>query len=136
MTALAGCASSPSAPLAAPSQASVAGKRDLWQSLVKGATADQVRAALGNPVEVRPMQQVPGHGEIWIYRRTKVATDMVVTRMENISSIDPFTGQQKTIANPVYSQVTRTIEEELQLLMFDGGLVNWKRGVRGNQDYH
>ena len=41
------------------SLATPTGTPDPWQSLAEGMTADQVRAALGQPINVRPMQ-TPG----------------------------------------------------------------------------
>jgi hypothetical protein len=88
-------------------------------------TADQVRVALGPPIDVRPMQS-PG-AEIWVYRRmTARDVGMVPLKMEDIPYVDPATGQQRTIQEPVYSQEVRTVEEELQLLLYEGKLVSWK----------
>lgn len=113
---LAGCSTAPSA---------ATGKPDPWRALAKDMTADQVRAALGEPIQVRPMQS-PG-AEIWVYRRT-AARDvrMVPLKMQDIPYVDPLTGQQRTIQEPVYSQEVRTVEEELNLLLYQGKLVSWK----------
>lgn len=51
---------------------------------------------------------------------------MVPIKMEDILYFDPLTGQQRTIQEPVYSQEVRTVEEELQLLLYEGKLVSWK----------
>ena len=113
---LAACSSAPSAAPAKP---------DPWRSLAKDMTADQVRVALGPPIDVRPMQY-PG-AEIWVYRRmTARDVGMVPLKMEDIPYVDPATGQQRTIQEPVYSQEVRTVEEELQLLLYGGKLVSWK----------
>ena len=78
----------------------------------------------------------PG-AEVWIYRRTAaVDVGMVPTKMEDVPSFDPMTGQQRTMQMPVYSQETRTVEEELQLLLYEGKLVSWKRGFRDERSYH
>lgn len=75
--------------------------------------------------------------EVWIYRRTvAMDIDMVVTGVEQIPTIDPMSGQQRMVANPVYSQETRTKEEELRLLLVEGRLVTWKRAFRTERDYH
>jgi hypothetical protein len=132
---LTGCTSAPSAPTAGQHQAAQPVQQDPWQFLAKGTTAEQVRAALGTPVEVRPMQ-APG-AEVWIYRRT-AAMDigLVPARMEEIPIFDPTSGQPRMVPNPVYSQETRTVEEELQLLLFEGRLVTWKRAFRTERSYH
>ena len=132
---LAGCSSVPSAPTTAQKRAAQPARPDPWLSLAKGTTAEQVRADLGTPVEVRPLRS-PG-AEVWIYRRTAaVDVNLVPTKTEDVPYFDPITGQQRTIQNPVYSQETRTVEEELQLLLYEGKLVNWKRGFRDERSYY
>ena len=119
---------------ASSSGAAPTGTPDPWQSLAKDMTADQVRAALGQPIEVRPMQS-PG-AEIWVYRRmTAENVGMVPMKTEDIPYVDPFTGQQRTIQEPVYSQEVRMIEEELQLLLYEGKLASWKSRFLGARTY-
>ena len=122
---LAACSSTPSAATARSDRAPAAGEPEAWRSLAKDMTADQVRAALGQPFAVRPMQS-PG-AEIWVYRRmTARDVGMVPLKMEDIPYVDPFTGQQRMIQEPVYYQEVRTVEEELNLLLYQGKLVSWK----------
>jgi hypothetical protein len=121
---LTGCSSVPSAQEAA--------KEDPWLVLAKDMTAEQVRAALGPPIEVRPMKT--SGGEIWIYRQTRVTgVGLYPVKTQDIPSVNPRTGEEQTIPNPVYNQETRSVEEELQLLMFDGKLVTWNRSVLKEQ---
>lgn len=131
---LAACSSAPSAATAGSGRTPAAGEPEAWKSLAKDMTADQVRAALGQPVEVRPMQQAGA--EVWVYRRmTARDVGMVPTKMEDIPYFDPFTGEQRTIQEPVYSQEVRTVEEELHLLLYEGKLVNWKSRFLGARTY-
>ena len=77
----------------------------------------------------------PG-AEVWIYRRTAVVgVDLVPTGTEDVPYVDPLSGQTRMIQNPVYNQETRTVEEELQLLLYEGRLVSWKRGFREKRSY-
>lgn len=123
---LAGCANMPSTPAA---------EQDPWQALAKGMTADQVRAAFGQPINVRPMQ-TPG-AEIWVYRRmTAREVGLVALKTEDIPFNDPFSGQQRTIQEPVYSQEERTVEEELQLLLYEGKLMSWKSRFLNTRTYY
>jgi hypothetical protein len=122
---LAGCANMPSTPAAEQDRKAQPSQQDSWQSLAQGMTADQVRAALGQPINVRPMQ-TPG-GEIWVYRRmTAREMGLVPLKTEEIPYVDPFTGEQRMIQEPVYSQEVHTVEEELQLLLYEGKLMSWK----------
>jgi hypothetical protein len=122
---LAGCANMPSTPAAEQDRKAPPAQQDPWQSLAEGMTADQVRAALGQPINVRPMQT--SGAEIWVYRRiTAREVGLVSLKTEDIPYNDPFSGQQRTIQEPVYSQEERTVEEELQLLLYEGKLMSWK----------
>ena len=109
---------------------------DPWNGLTVNMTAEQVRALLGQPVVVRPMNSAQGSAEVWIYRRAvSGGVDLVATGTQEIPATNPLTGQQTTVLEPVYSQESRTVEQELQLLMYDGKLVSWKRADRTKRDY-
>ena len=60
---------------------------------------------------------------------------LVPLKTEDIPYVDPFSGQQRTIQEPVYSQKVRTVEEELQLLLYEGKLVSWKSRFLGARTY-
>ena len=99
-------------------------------------TAEQVRALLGQPAVVRPMASPQGSAEVWIYRRAiSAGVNLVATQTQEIPATNPLTGQQTTMPEPVYSQESRTVEQELQLLMYDGKLVRWKRADHTKRDY-
>ncbi len=99
-------------------------------------TADQVRTLLGQPAAVRPMVSSQGPAEIWTYRRTvSKEVDVIAARTQDMPVMNPLTGIQGTMPAPVYDQESRTVEEELQLLVFDGKLVSWKNGYRTNRSY-
>jgi hypothetical protein len=113
---LAGCASAPSQPK----------RQDPWLSLFKGMTVDQLRTTLGAPDEVRPMRATVQAGDVWTYQRTRTDVNLVAGRVENVPYIDPATGIERTVENPVYSQESRAVHEELRLLVFDGKLLEWR----------
>jgi hypothetical protein len=123
---LAGCATAPPA----------AEGPDPWRSLVANMTADQVRASLGTPAQIRPLQTSQGAAEVWIYRRTvSVEVGLAPTSTEEVPYYDPFTKSERTVMNQTYSQESRAVTEELQLLMYDGKLVSSKRGYRTERSY-
>lgn len=131
---LGGCSSVPSAPAAGPGGGTRTAKADPWLSLTKDMTADQVRADLGPPAEVRPMES-PG-AEIWVYRRNVVTgVDMVPTRTQDVPSVNPVTGEMRTVQEPVYSRETRTSEQVLYLLLFQGRLTSWRINSQAKRDY-
>jgi hypothetical protein len=109
---------------------------DPWNGLTVNMTAEQVRALLGQPAVVRPRVSPQGPAEVWIYRRAvSEGVDLVATGTQEIPATNPLTGQQTTVLEPVYSQESRTVEKELQLLLFDGRLVTWKRADRTKREY-
>jgi hypothetical protein len=123
---LAGCATAPSRTEGP----------DPWRSLAANMTADQVRTLLGQPAAVRPMVSSQGPAEIWTYRRTvSKEVDLVAARTQEMPVMNPLTGQQGTMPVAEYSQESRTVTEELQLLLFDGKLVSWKCGYRTDRSY-
>jgi len=129
-----GCATATPAPGAGTAAAAATAPKDPWLALARDLTAEQVRAALGEPREMRPMQT--SGGEIWVYRRTTAAgVDLVQTSTEEIPYYDPIRGEMRTRPSPVYSQQTRLVEQELNLLMFQGRLVSWKVQVRQGQRF-
>jgi hypothetical protein len=120
---LAACSNAPSAATAGLGRAPPAGAPDAWKSLAKDMTADQVRTAFGQPVEVRPMRQAGA--EVWVYRRIAALDASVVPdRIEESAYFDTLTGQVQMTQNPVYTQEFHTVEEELQLLFFNGKLLS------------
>lgn len=109
---------------------------DPWRTLTKGMTATQVRAALGKPDEVRPMASTNYTAEVWTYRRTIVVdVGYVPMQTQDLPATNPMTGQPITVQNPVYTQETKKVAEELQLLLVDGQLVSLKRGFHGERSY-
>jgi len=131
---LAGCASGPAAPATGSGGTTQSGKPDPWLSLTKDMTAAEVRTALGEPAEVRKMES-PG-GEIWVYQR-KVVTgvDMVPTRTQDIPYVNPLTGEMSTVQEPVFSRETRTSEQVLYLLLFQGRLTSWRINSQAKRGY-
>ena len=77
----------------------------------------------------------PG-GEIWVYQR-KIVTgvDMVPTRTQDVPYVDPITGQMRTVQEPVYSRETRTSEQVLYLLLFQGRLTSLRINSQAKRDY-
>jgi len=100
--------------------------KDPARFLHKGMTADQVRAVLNEPDEVRPVPSSNGRAEAWLYRtRIPKGSDLVPGKTESRPYFDPFTGMTRDIQEPVYTHETVTQLEQLNLLMFGGRLEHW-----------
>jgi hypothetical protein len=134
---LPGCASAPSDQEADPKAAqgpAPGGERSLAANLRKGMTQEQVREMLGNPAQIRPVRGAEGTSERWVYeRRVSQVVDQQATGSQDVPYIDPFTGEMRMIQEPTYSQVTKTITEELHLLWRNGGLESWTTLHRSKQ---
>ncbi len=75
-------------------------------------------------------------GEIWVYRRTAPAgVDLVQTSTQDVPVVDPVSGEMRSRSEPVYSQEARQVEQELNLLMYDGKLMSWKARIRQGRKY-
>lgn len=97
---------------------------------------EEVRALLGEPAQIRPLQSPAGNAERWIYRRPREqAVNLQQTSTQAVPYVDPITGEMRTISEPVYSQVTTTVIEETHLLWIKGELEMWQTVHRGDHDY-
>ncbi len=130
-----GCAAGPAASNPSPGSATETRSSDPWLSLQKGETTEHLRATLGAPAETRPMKSQEGPAEIWTYRRSRTVVNQVAASTEDMPYVDPFSGEMRTIQRPVYTNETRTVDEELQVLVFDGKVVTWKRASQTSRTY-
>jgi hypothetical protein len=128
---LGGCATS-----ATPDATREREAQTLASVLQKGMTPEEVRALLGEPVQVRPVQSPAGKAERWVYRRRGgQVVNLQQTSTQDVPFVDPITGETRTMAEPVYSHVTTTVIEETHLLWVNGRLETWETLRRGEHDY-
>lgn len=107
------------------------------QSLEKGMTAEQVRSVLGEPQKIGPMESPSGQAEVWTYRTSYVGRlRQVQTGSTTYSRPNPITGVEETVSEPVYSTEQEFVEETIELLIFDGKLIEWKKRRAADRDYH
>ena len=52
---------------------------------------------------------------------------MIAAKTESVPYYDPFTGETRDILQPVYTPQTVTVEEHLNLLIYDGTVQKWVR---------
>jgi hypothetical protein len=94
-------------------------------SLQRGMTREEVKAVMGDPVEIKPMKVSVGTAEIWTYHRSargevqQVQVGLKSTPITTTSSSGQ-TSVLQTVDEPIFKQQTSIIEETISLLMFDG----------------
>ncbi len=100
-------------------------------------TVAQVRERIGEPQRIKKVDHEAGlASEIWYYEttvQTGVHEEPLTTR--DVPYIDPKTGIEKIIKEPVYSLVTDYVTETTALVMVDGHLTGSKRYRSRSQHY-
>jgi hypothetical protein len=100
-------------------------------------TPAEVRAVWGEPAEVTPVASPDGSSERWLYRQPpRNVVEQKVTGTREVQYVDPITGAERMIPEPVYSNVTTTIVEEIHLLWFNGKLIKWTRQRHENRSFN
>jgi hypothetical protein len=93
-----------------------------------GMTTEAVRARIGRPHQVKPAGSADVNAELWIYRRQLAPTStQEVTSYRELPFVNPLTGVQGHMMEPVYSTVTYQVTEVTYLLMVEGRLTEWRR---------
>lgn len=115
-------------------------RRDEWAGKVPqlkaGLSREIVRGLFGEPAETRPSGATPTQATVWIYRQRRlINSTQKITGTENRLYVDPITGQERTVPEPVYTQVNDYADEELRLTWIDNQLLSWKRTRRGESDF-
>jgi hypothetical protein len=100
---------------------------DAFAALQKQMTAAQVRALVGEPVQIKPYKPGDPLGEIWVYQR-KVGTHdrQVQIGSREVPATNPLTGQTIMINEPIYEAQVVTDLEIIELLMVESRLAEWK----------
>jgi len=141
---LAGCASTPSSsPVAGDHSAANSTKTapgEPESSLQKGMTAEAVKAIMGEPSEIKPMKSAAGLAEIWIYhRKTQGSVQQIMIGVDahpiSATSSNGSMGFAQTTAAPILRQQAEIIEETVNLLIFDGKLVEHTRSVQKHLEF-
>ncbi|PTY03702.1 hypothetical protein DB347_20945 [Opitutaceae bacterium EW11] len=103
----------------------------------RGMTAEQLREKNGAPESVKPMEAPSGKAEIWTYNRPAGSiVKQVVTRIEEVPYTDPLTGVSRMVKQPVYGQEQHVISEEIQVLLFEGIVVEAKTLLTERTSFH
>lgn len=100
-----------------------------FQALHKGQSAAEIRAAIGDPAEIKPFVSTDTglSAEVWIYRRNVRGEErQVPITTRPVPAVNPITGLPFTVNEPVYETQAATFVETVELLMADGQLVQRK----------
>lgn len=124
-----GCLTPPaSSERAAPVQPATAGLPGKFQRLQRGLTAQQVIELCGSPDKREPFPtELTTRAEKWTYEET-LATEQrqVPVSTREVPYVDPITGVQRMLQEPVYELQSIQLVETVELLMLEGQLLNWK----------
>jgi hypothetical protein len=97
-------------------------------ALEKGMTAAQVRSLWGEPAEIKPFKTQDSDTEVWVYRRLAGRrVQQIQTGVREIPAVSPRTGQDTTVKEPIYESETLAITDTVELLLYRGLLIEWKR---------
>jgi len=141
----AGCSTTPAAKPSGDTNASVQARSAPTKSqhekaineLKKDMTAAEVRTAWGEPDKITPMESPEGQAEVWRYVKTYGGgVRQVQTSQTSYERQNPITGAMETLYEPVYSTEHVLVEETIELLLFNGRLVSWKRTARTDRSYN
>lgn len=132
---LGSCSSSSNSP-ASPTPTRAATEPNPFARIKKGMTAAEVREILGAPASVEPGPNQELKSEIWVYNRpVQSTTTQAATTVRQVDAVDPISGQNITVPEPVYQTVVVRISETAQLLMIDGKLIEWKTTREAFRNY-
>ena len=100
-------------------------------------SAAQVRQLVGEPTRIKKVQRVEGlESEIWYYEtKVKVGAHEEPLSTRDVPYVNPKTGIQEIIKEPVYSLVNEYVVETTALVLVDGVLTGSKRYQTRSQEY-
>lgn len=96
-------------------------------TLRKGMTLDQIKEAMGEPIEIIPTNIVDGRGEAWIYKKIITTTSQIASHTIESLYTDPITGAVTTIEDPVMELQSTKHNFRTTLYVLDGQLIGWKQ---------
>ncbi|EDY82097.1 hypothetical protein VDG1235_1717 [Verrucomicrobiia bacterium DG1235] len=107
-----------------PSASNAAG--DSVLDIAKGSSTEDLIALLGEPKTIKAYEGDPENVTIWIYETEKSQTDMVAYETQEIPYIDPITGEERMIEEPLYKAETKTRTQITQVYVVDEKVIGWK----------
>lgn len=104
--------------------------------LEKGMLVADIRAMLGEPRDIVPIDEVNFLGEAWFYTDNfEKYLGEVVVDLEHIPYTDPVTGEEREILDPIMGQEFLNIIQVTILYVQNDRLVGWKQKIEEERDY-
>ncbi len=102
-----------------------------------GMPAAQVRQLVGEPTRIKKVPRAEGvESEIWYYEtKVKVGAHEEPLSTRDVPYVNPKTGIEEIIKEPVYSLVTEYLTETTALVFVDGVLTGSKRYQTRSQEF-
>lgn len=115
-------------------------RQDPWRAKVAelriGLTTNDVRELFGEPTEQKAGAEGDPITAVWIYEdRVRVNSTMQITGVEDRIYVDPITGDERTVPEPVYNQVNQYADVELRLEWAGNLLVKWQERRKTTSDF-
>jgi hypothetical protein len=124
---VAGCASAPETS-PRPADAARTKAPDPFVGLQKGMTAEEVKNLVGEPKEIKPLIAAGLKGEDWLYDHTIADfTKSVGSGTQDMPVTNPLTGATSVAPQTVMTEEYVTVHETVDVLMFDGRVIELKR---------
>jgi outer membrane protein assembly factor BamE (lipoprotein component of BamABCDE complex) len=104
--------------------------------LKKGMDAREVKARWGAPALVKPFPAPKGKAEVWTYYYTlSDQTTQVVTSTEDRMTYCGPTEGMRNVPQLVYGLKHIKVKQVVNLLLYDGVLVSWKKSIERSQGF-
>lgn len=103
--------------------------------ITKGMPAADLLAMLGEPKQIRPLDPPRDGFEVWVYSRQSTNVELKVTGTQEIPHVDPLTGMQTFIIDPIYNPESTTIKETTEFLIVNDQVADWKVERESKRDY-
>ena len=133
-----GCTNAPTtAENPAPLSNATAAAQSQFPELKRGMTAEAIRATLGDPAEIRPMESKLGKAEVWVFHiertinTTQVATSTRELPAFSLNTVDKL----GTTLDMVYSLADQKAVTILSVLMINGRMLSQSSATGERTEY-
>lgn len=100
------------------------------EALAKGMTGDEVKAAWGAPLEIRPFKDDADNARVWVYQRNlRTNQTPVAATLQEVPFYDPISGEYRPFKEPYFNEQITTTTQVVELIMVDDRLTGWRRSL-------
>lgn len=92
----------------------------------KGSPSEDLIALLGEPKQVTQIEHESGTIEVWSYELTRSQTSMVAYETQEIPFVNPLTGIQVMVSEPLYKAETTTVSDAIDVYLLEDHVIGWK----------